>query len=125
MPVLNTKEELVAALQNSLFSADPMADLAQQGYTLGPVLSKEWEAARAGKKPAKMLSVDPADVKGTFAFKVGPAPVTKLNIPPPGGYDITAGLTIDAANAWLFHKALVPATNSHGISLTIDVNMLR
>jgi hypothetical protein len=116
MPVLNTKEELVAALQNSVFSADPMADLAQKGYTLGPVLKKEWEAVRAGKKPARMLSVNPATVKGTFAFKLGRAPLTAPNTPPPGSYDLTAGLTIDAANEAL-GAVYISGTIPHQIAL--------
>src|SRR5579864_1128895 len=97
MPVLSTKEGLITALQNSVFSADPMADLAHKGYTLSADLNKEWEAARAGKKLPRMPRVNPATVKGTFAFKLAPGPLTAPNIPP-GSYDLTAGLTIGAAN---------------------------
>lgn len=97
MPVLSTKEELIAALQNSVFSADPLADLAHKGYTLSPALNKEWEAARLGKKIPPMPRVNPDAVKGRFAFKLAPAPLTAPDFPP-GSYDVTVGLTIDAAN---------------------------
>lgn len=98
MPVLNTKEDLVAALQNSLFAADPIADLAQKGFTLSPALNAEWQTARAGKKLAPIApKLNPSAFKTKFVFQSAPSSLPVFDIPP-GSYDLTAGLTVAAAN---------------------------
>lgn len=112
MPVLHTKEELIAALENSIFSPDPIADLARKGYTLSPALNSEWEAARAGKTlPRVPPGVGPANFKGTLALKAAPPPALPIADVPPGSYDLVAGITLDAANEALaaeFQSGTIP-----------------
>ena len=97
MPVLNTKEDLVAALQNSLFAADPIADLAQKGFTLSPALNVEWQTARAGKKLPIAPNLNPSAFKTKFVFQSALSSLPVFDIHP-GSYDLTAGLTVAAAN---------------------------
>ena len=82
MPVLNNKEELIAALQNSVFSADPIADLAHKGYTLSADLNKE-SGSRAGRKetPADATR-EPGDREGHVCIQTGASAADGAEYPP-------------------------------------------
>lgn len=98
MPVLNTPQELLAALGQSAFSADPFAELARKGYTLSPSLEAQRQSALAGRHLAPApTGVTPGSFKGKLTFQSAPqAPAVPLVAP--GNYDVVAGLTLDLAN---------------------------
>src|SRR5579863_9245368 len=98
MPILDTPEQLLAALGKSPFSTDPLADLARGGYTLGPELNRHWHSVLEGKKLAlPPPGVTPVNFPGTLTFQQPPV-ITALAQPAPGNYDVLAGLTFAAAN---------------------------
>ncbi len=98
MPILDTPEQLLAALGKSPFSTDPLADLAREGYTLSPELTRQWHLALEDKKLAlPPPGVTPVSFPGTLTFQQPPVITTQAQ-PAPGNYDVLAGLTFAVAN---------------------------
>jgi hypothetical protein len=98
MAILETPAQLLTALGESPFSADPLADLAREGYTLSPELQSQWDSALKDTKLAPPpAGVTSADFTGTLTFQQIPQ-ITPRTSPAPGNYDVLAGLEFAVAN---------------------------
>ena len=101
MAILETPAQFLTALGNNPFSADPLADLAREGYKLSPQLQSQLDAGLKDKKLARPpAGVTAADLKGKLTFQQPPH-ITPGISPAPGNYDVLAGLTFAVANAAL------------------------
>lgn len=101
MAILETPAQFLTALGNNPFSADPLADLAREGYKLSPQLQSQLDSGLKDKKLARPpAGVTAADFKGKLTFQQTPH-ITPSISPAPGNYDVLAGLTFAVANTAL------------------------
>src|SRR5215475_4561369 len=110
MPVLSTRQELLAALDGSAFAADPLRDLAHRGFTLVPALHEQLLRELAGRPLASPpAGFSPDRIAGSFTFR--PAAPILPAAPPPGTYDVVAGLRFSVSNLVidaLFQSGTIP-----------------
>ena len=101
MAILETPAQFLTALAKNPFSADPLADLAREGYTLSPQLQSQLDSGLKDKKLARPpAGVTPANFKGILTFQQTPHIAPSIS-PAPGNYDVLAGLTFAVANTAL------------------------
>jgi hypothetical protein len=111
MAILETPAQFLTALGKNPFSADPLADLAREGYTLSPQLQSQLDSGLKDKKFARPpAGVTPADFKGMLTFQQAPHIAPSIS-PAAGNYDVLAGLTfavVDTALDAVYQSGTIP-----------------